>query len=465
MAENRSETFSRNARFLAALAPPFLLFVGFFAVVFFVRSRFDGGIGLAAGIIAGASLAFGLTLAYWVLVDWRNLGIIRRAAQSGAVLEDGDVVAFEGVVRVDGEPMTAPFSGEACAAYAYVVSYSRPGPKRRSVRQVLAEGFHMVPTRIEGASESLEVLSFPEFEDDLRESARGTKWGRQARALVDALSGKAPAGDERERRSRLLEARQTEIREVHQDYLPGSLGSNVETLVIEEEILPSAQRVTVIGTYDRRRKALTTRLAVFGANLFIYRGGADEVLARVGGETRGFIRVTAALLGVGGLILGAAVSPAALREKLPFAIPSGAENTVTPDPHTEHRKRVASWIREEFLAGNQGRALELAIDENAYESLPWLFAQGVSPEAPMRARDGWHQLPLVEATRLGYLETVRALLEAGADPNAVEPPRAAGDEPATALGEALRFGHCPIADLLARSGAAYPETLEPNRCR
>jgi hypothetical protein len=45
--------------------------------------------------------------------------------------------------------------------------------------------------------------------------------------------------------------------------------------------------------------------------------------------------------------------------------------------------------------------------------------------------------PLVEASRLGHAETVRALLDAGADANVVEPPNPATGERRSALGEAL----------------------------
>jgi hypothetical protein len=41
----------------------------------------------------------------------------------------------------------------------------------------------MVPTRIESAGRGVALRSFPSFEDALRESAPGTKWGEEARAL------------------------------------------------------------------------------------------------------------------------------------------------------------------------------------------------------------------------------------------------------------------------------------------
>jgi hypothetical protein len=472
MADMRASV-SRTARFLASLVPALALFVGFFAVIGVVQSRFEGGIGLALGIAVGGSLAVGLLLSYWNLVDWLNIRIIRRTTKGGrSVLRDGEVVAFDGFVRTAGEPMTAPFSGTPCAAYAYVVAYSRHSSVRgRSVRVVLAQGFHMVRTRIEGSDRSLDLLSFPFVEDDLRETERGTKWGERARALVAAISSRASSAGEAERQSRLLEARHGSLEEVHQDYLMGEIGSNADALNIDEEVLPAGRAVTVVGTYDRERNGLTARRWRLGPNLFVYRGRTEEVLSRVGKETAGFAKAAAVLLGLGGLLLGAALSPPSIASRLPIlgaavVLPPepAADNPPSADADAELRARIDGWVREEYAAGNRSRALELAIHENAHESLRWLIEQGISPEMPMRARGDWHQIPLVEATRLGYLESVRTLLEAGADPNAVEPPESPLAPGRTALGEALGSGYCAIAELLLRYGATAPEGLETNPC-
>jgi hypothetical protein len=460
---------SRNVRFLASLVPAIGLFVGFFAVIGIVRLRFDGGLGLALGIVSGGSLALGLLLGYWNVVDWRNLRVIRRSrGGGGSALRDGDVVAIEGIVRTQGDPMIAPFSRTPCAAYAYVVSYSRESSSRGGrERLVLAQGLHMVPTRIEGAAGSVSLRSFPSFEDGLRENAPGTKWGDEARALVEALSGKARSAGERERRSRLLEVRHTSIEEVHEDYLMSEIGPNADALVIDEEVLPAGEAVSVVGTYDRERNCLTARRSRLGPNLFVYRGRAEEVLSRVGQESAGFATATAVLLGLGVVLLGLALLPSAITSRLPLI---GSRVIVSPepaapvDPDAALRARIDNAVREEYAAGNTSRALELAVDENAYESLRWLIEQGISPEMPIRVRGDWHQLPLVEAARRGHLETARALLEAGADPNAVEPPESPPSPGAGALAAALMNGNCPVAQLLRDYGATVPEGLETNPC-
>jgi hypothetical protein len=176
----------------------------------------------------------------------------------------------------------------------------------------------MLPTRIEGSRGSLHLRSFPGFEDDLRENAPGTKWGDKARALVESISGRAPSAGQAERESRLLELRHGEVEEVHHDYLMGSIGPHADGLVIDEEFLPVGKAVSVIGTYDEKRSALTARRSRLGPNLMVYQGSAEEVLSRVGKEVRGFARAVAVLLVIGFVLLAIAATPASVRSKLPL---------------------------------------------------------------------------------------------------------------------------------------------------
>jgi len=469
MKQNRSADFFRSTRRLTSLVPAVLLFVAFFAVILFVRSRLEGGVGLLVGIGAGGSLVFGALLVYYNAVDRLNLRLIRKTLSArGAGLRDGEVVAFDGFVRTVGDPMVSPFGRTPCAAYTYVVSYwrSRTTPEGRE-GGVVAEGFHMVRTRIEGASGTLELRSFPSLEDEFHASEPGTTWGEKARELIDGLYGNASSARER---SRLLELRTTPVEEAHHDYVLRRLGESVDRLVIDEEVLPAGRAVTVIGTYDRAANALIARRSRLGPNLYVYPGRAQEVLSRIGKENAGFAKATATFLGFGGLLLGLALAPASLTSKFPLigraviAPPETEEASSPLDPVADRRARVDAWIRGGYADGNHRGALEIALEQNAHETLRWLLEQGIPPDMPIRVQGEWHQLPLVEAARLGHLEVSRVLLEAGANPNAAEPPRppaAAGD---TALGVALEHGDCPVAQLLLDFGAALPEGLESNPC-
>jgi hypothetical protein len=254
---------------------------------------------------------------------------------------------------------------------------------------------------------------------------------------------------------------------VHEDYLMGEIGPSADGLVIEEEVLPAGEAVSAVGTWDQAGSCLTARRSRLGPNLFVYRGRAEDVLSRVGKESAGFARATAVLLGLGGLLLGLALLPAAIASRLPFigsSVIVSSETTATVDPDADLRARIDGAVREEHAAGNHRRALELAIDEDAYLSLRWLMDQGISPETPIRGPGDGQKLPLVEAARLGHLETVRTLLEAGADPNGVEPPESPSSAGITALGEALKNGNCALAQLLRDYGATVPEGFETNAC-
>lgn len=288
---------SPRIRFLASLATAALVFVVAAAMGGFVGTRIGGGTGFALGLVSGASLAFALVLGYWVLVDWLNLRVIRRSVADGSALPDDAIVAFEGVVRVDGPPMTAPFSGTPAAAYTYVVahsSYSPAGGRRR--RFVLMQGFHMRPTRIEGTGQVLRLRTFPGFEDDLRENRSGREWGRQAVDLAATLGDRATNAGQAERESRLLEVRHTENDDVHHDYRMADVDTPLPGFAIDEEVLPANARVCVIATHDHSTRSLTGRRPRIGPNVMVYRGSRDEVLARVAADLRWFAWAIAALL-------------------------------------------------------------------------------------------------------------------------------------------------------------------------
>ncbi len=468
-------SIARHARFLVSLVPAFVLLLGFLGVVAGAASRLRGGVGLAISIIAAICLLLGVLLAYQISVDWLNLRVIRSGRSEGnSAPRDGRIVAFSGVVRVDAEPMTSPLSATPSAAYTYIVGNSKYSSRyQRRIRSFVAQGFHLVKTRIEGTRQSLGLRSFPSFEDDLRKNVHGKEWATQARELIDGISETAVFAVERERQARLLEVREAELEEVHQDYCTQREPGTGPGLNIEEEVLPVGQEVCVIGTYDKELNGLTARRSRLGPNLLVYRGSAEEVLLRVGKETAGFAKTAVFLVGIAVLVFGLAFSPAAWTSRLPIigslfvAPPQPTEQGLAveeADPDAAHREQIDGWVREEYDAGNVSRALELAINENAHQSLRWLIDRGVGPTTPMGGNGKWYQLPLVEAARFGHLEAVRILLEAGANPNQVQPAQSQPTTGQTALGESLRFGYCEIANLLVEFGATPPTGLEASRC-
>jgi hypothetical protein len=305
MAVAHTSSIARTVRFLASLAPAALLLLLFFAVIAIVSTRVEGMTGGLLGALAAGSLLLGILLAYWIAVDWINLRIIRRCDRSGSSWRDGDIVAVEGIVRVDGEPMRSPFTNTLCAACVYKVWYSR----QRSARggresDVLAQGFHLMRTRIEGVTTSVALRTLPSFETDLMKVESGRTWGEQVQSLVDERLTGAPRAVKFEREGRLIELRAGEIDEVHEDYRMGAVGDRADTLTIEEEVLPVGVAVCAVGTYRAERRSLTARRSRFGPNLMVYRGRADEVIARVGGENVTYTRAILVLWSIAAATIG-----------------------------------------------------------------------------------------------------------------------------------------------------------------
>ncbi len=294
-------------RFLRSVALAAVVLGGLAVISALAASRTDSTLQLWIIGIGAVSVGLGALLAYQVSIDWLNLRVIRRnRVVPGAPPRDGAVVAFEGMAHVDGEALTSPLGGVPCAAYSYKVSrlvssslQSRPGSRH----VVCAQGWHMLPTRIVGSADTLALHSFPGFEDELRVVGSNDSWLGAARSLVERLEDTAEPGGQRERESGLLEARHSLLEEVHQDYLVMNLGSEVG-LHYEEETLPVGEPLCIVGTFDPERQALTSRRSRLGSNLIAYRGSADDVLERLGGEATGYTKLALALITVGALMVG-----------------------------------------------------------------------------------------------------------------------------------------------------------------
>ncbi len=300
------DTLRGRLRFLLSLVPSLVVLVAFFAVLEFVTQRVHGGVGVAAGIIAGACLALGVMLFYWNAVDWLNLRIIRRH-RDGVLAGDGHVVAVSGEVRVEGTPLSSPFSDRGCAAYTYRVAESRrQGTRRSRTRYVLAQGFHMLRTRIVTPLGEYALGALPQVEDDLRIAEQGDR-GAAARALFARLVDAPWAGD-MTREGALLNARRGVDAEVHEDWCRASETSGGSDLTVEEEVVPAGEAVCVIGTLDAAVNAITARRWRYGPDLIVYRGSADEVLERVGADVGRFARIALAMLGVFALIVAYAAA-------------------------------------------------------------------------------------------------------------------------------------------------------------
>ncbi len=297
MGSKKDKKISGNIRFLKSLIPALILMITVFTIITFIATRVDNGIGTVLGIIAGGCFGFGVLLVYWNAVDWVNLGIIRKQpVQKTTDFQDGQLVAFSGTVRVEGAPMVSPFTQQECAAYTYTIAVSRQTRANRGgSRKVLAQGFHMLPTSIEGSAGVLRLGALPSVEDDLRVNEKG-KWTDVVRKKLGGLIGSAPRGNDMEREGALLEARHKVDSEMHKDFCQLTELGEGKIFVVDEEILPANQMVCVVGTFDQELNAITASKPRFGPDLMVYCGNADEVLARVGGEIGWYTKFAVGML-------------------------------------------------------------------------------------------------------------------------------------------------------------------------
>ncbi len=109
------------------------------------------------------------------------------------------------------------------------------------------------------------------------------------------------------------------------------------------------------------------------------------------------------------------------------------------------RKRLGRILRKHrYLLDSQTSMLVYHAVWQYRRMLPWLLAQGVHPDCKMSPSDG---TPLMTAAANGDLESMRLLLDHGADPHA----RNESNE--LPLGYACSYGQWEAAKLLVERGA------------
>lgn len=293
MSDKRKGTF----RFLTSLIPGALLLFSVIGVFSFIVETFDNGWGLLLAVIAVICLGFGGMTVYWNMVDWLNLKVIRRHAMGGGSIRQAEVAAFTGTVLSDEPPMESPFTKKPCAAYKYEISESRSSTTSgsKSRRVVLAEGFHMLPTRIEGPRGTFKLGAFPAVESELR-SVEPSAWTKAGWEKIRQLVGNAPRGSTLEREAAFQNALHEINGAIHTDFCQTGYKDGTNTVQVEEEYVPINEEVSIVGTYDGTWNAITTAKRRFGPELMVYKGNPQEVLDRVGKEVRTFAKVAAVLL-------------------------------------------------------------------------------------------------------------------------------------------------------------------------
>lgn len=264
-------------------------------VIGYVVSQLGEGWGLMWAILAGISLGLGILLFYWNTVDWLNLRYIRELQTNQTLgLRDGTITCVTGKTRSDSKPLIAPFTQQECAGYRYSVSRSTSHGtqgQNRSRNQIVAEGLHMLATRIEGPQGSVRLGAFPAVESELRDDGIG-KWIEPCKKYLSSLIGTAPKATQLEREARKIAYERAHDGPIHEDFCMLEGVGNVSGYNMTEEVVPYNSDVCAVGNYNSLSQSLTGEKARIGPNLMIYQGTPTQVLERVGAEVRGYVKTT-----------------------------------------------------------------------------------------------------------------------------------------------------------------------------
>jgi hypothetical protein len=246
-----------------------------------------GKIALIAWFIGLALVVTG-TIALWAaavsLGDVRN--IRRYRVDSAGPFEEGQTVALAGRLCVEGEPLTAPFSGTRCAAYRYRIT----GQTRRTTSsgtgtrgQLCLLGAALASATLETGARSLPLLAVPDVDTDYRDIAQGGEWGDRALSLVQALSESGPKIGETEANGLWSEAgRQAEPPYTAVHFVSTGTGG-APSMSVTEDAVPVDQTVTVLGTWDGASGGLAGRRR---GGMKVFKGDIDERLAALADDTR-----------------------------------------------------------------------------------------------------------------------------------------------------------------------------------
>lgn len=251
-----------------------------------------GTAGAVCAFLAYLVFLFGVIGLWGAAGDWRACRVLQHhRLRPGGQVTSGDRVALSGKLRIDGEVLTAPFSQRPCAAYLYRVTGSRrraSGEGVRKQRQLALQGFAMQPVHLEADGMTLSLMALPEAEPDLTESRMGSDWAEKARGWLNGLAdGSWQRSSELESYSLLLNARAMVTPPLRADHWIYNVEDSGVGLTVTEEAIPADEPVCVLGTYE----ALEQGLSGHDGGIIVYRGDAEQVIARLSKDMRDGARV------------------------------------------------------------------------------------------------------------------------------------------------------------------------------
>jgi hypothetical protein len=240
--------------------------------------------------------------------DASRAAILERARTGEPPQQDGPIAAT-GVVRAEGGTLRGPISGVECVAYQYRLYTSQwlPGSRHREVP--IYWGYASRPFRIDSPRHAFRVMAVPRLADeatqhDSSESRERVKAFVAAtryepkRAFVGIASAAAamfselvtePSGD------------------VRRDWQAADVNVDINTLLMEEIVVPVGATVSVSGRWSTERRAIVPGeigegelgvTLVTGTAEELGRGGSSELPSSALS-----VAVTATLLLLAGAVL------------------------------------------------------------------------------------------------------------------------------------------------------------------
>ena len=394
-----------------AVATGFLTWAALAAVYYFVL-RGHMSHALAAAIAAGLFMAV-VVGTYRISID--DLLNARRLSID-VEPRDGETLAATGPIRVDGEPLRAPFSRRAAAIYLYDVERDVRGS---SVKDY--SGFALAPSYVDAFHGPVRLAGFPQLENFERTIAADAEAYVDAtqfeRAGLDALRQMLTGTDERARK----------------DFQLTDAGVTADSRALEQVVEPG-EMVCAIGRYENGR-IVSPR---------IVRGRPDQAVNALRWKAKQqFITATVIAAGVNVFVslpffLRAPARPA---HSTSFDAMYQYHDAVRRGDLAAAQQMVANGIPVNVpdLEGKQ----PLAIAGNE-ATAAWLIAKG----ADVNAADEHGQTVLMEQCTFGHAGIVKMLIAKGARLDDVEP-----RWHMSALKQAEQYQYMNIVQILREAGA------------
>ena len=416
------------AIWLALAAAYFAFFTRYFE---WPGNLFAAGLGsmFAATMLGGVGqLAWG----------WRDRRAFARSAR-GEQPQAGQLAVVAGPIRLLGEPLTSPFSGQPCVAYEYEIVDRRRVGKRQRTDDHEVVGFAMAACAIDTADGSVRLIGFPLLDEFQKREAGDRASRERAGAYVTATPFEEMHGVGK---LNLFAALDDALADadgiVRKDFRLTADPISLEGKTLRERIVRVGEQVCAAGLYDAALGALRAR----GTTLIrLWPGDLTAARHNVVSTTRSNVTMATLLFVVSHALLAVAWYMSETRHARETPDQQVRVLLQALDRDDESLERAVRRGASPDASDAGGTPLLLQLDDPA--KVRALIGVG----ATVDIRDGAGETPLIRAARLGHLALVQALLAAGAD---VQSQTASG---ATALSEARRGVHADVVEALERAGA------------